>query len=318
MKITQQSLDSFKSQFPEDATIQALTLAEVLEDIKGKTIDWDSVVFKEAPGAGWEPTSTKCQFAIGYVMFDVICLALGAPVLRRRYHPNTVDEISVAVAYASSRIQAQILKMDKPGASPDDIATAAFEILQIAGFSVYQIFLDGLSGRDRSDYGFLIYDKVFNLKKATFIKEAVVLLGSFPDFARDVGRAEDICHPLPPLDYKNGWRIRDGRSGRIFLVLDGGLRYILNSMIYEHLFVDWTGIHEVRHLGEGYKSGPMIDWPVYLAKGTSDGKVFLLIDGMKRWITSPAVFNAYGFSWEKIRTEAADSLNRMPTGAPLY
>lgn len=47
------------------------------------------------------------------------------------------------------------------------------------------------------------------------------------------------------------------------------------------------------------------------------GKVYLVEDGHKRWITSMEVFRAYGFRWENINIVTKQEIESLPTGEPL-
>jgi hypothetical protein len=64
----------------------------------------------------------------------------------------------------------------------------------------------------------------------------------------------------------------------------------------------------------GCPPGPPITDGPYLANGTPDGRAFLVIDGTKRWIAGPDVFNDRGFSWGAVRGVDAATLEAMPEG----
>ena len=46
-------------------------------------------------------------------------------------------------------------------------------------------------------------------------------------------------------------------------------------------------------------------------------KVYFLENGMKRWVESPEVFNAFGFNWNKIRFVSEEELKKYPTGSDI-
>jgi hypothetical protein len=52
----------------------------------------------------------------------------------------------------------------------------------------------------------------------------------------------------------------------------------------------------------------------YLAKAPEDPRVYLVYDGYKRWIPSPAVFEEFAFRWESIREVPAQELDKIPNG----
>ena len=119
---------------------------------------------------------------------------------------------------------------------------------------------------------------------------------------------------MTPKPLTNGMHARSP-EGTIFLVLDNKLRGIINPTVYNSLFRDWTTTL-IASAGS-YNVGSNIDQNVYLATGTPDGKVFLVIDGTKRWIIGPPVFDKYGFNWNTVRTLPADQLAAIPNGTDI-
>lgn len=110
-----------------------------------------------------------------------------------------------------------------------------------------------------------------------------------------------------------GERVTDPATGRVFIVMDGGLRHIPNPPTYDNLFRTWSGISPIGS-ASAYPAGPPLSDGAYLAKGTPDGKVFLIVDGQKRWIISPTVFDRFSFKWEAIRDVPASELEALPDG----
>lgn len=120
------------------------------------------------------------------------------------------------------------------------------------------------------------------------------------------------AHDLPMSD---GLRIRDDSNGAIYVMLDGQLRQIPSPEVYSQLFLAEDYDH--RPAIAPYPVGQPLAGLMELANGTPDGKVFLLIDNVKRWVTSPAVFDRFGFNWAKIQTLPAQELNAIPDGPPI-
>jgi hypothetical protein len=112
-----------------------------------------------------------------------------------------------------------------------------------------------------------------------------------------------------------GSRPRNGRDGRIFLVLDGLLRHVPDPATYNKLFKDWSGLIELPNV-QNYLVGPAIPEDASLAKA-SGPEIYLLIDGVRRWIPSPAIFGRYDFSPAAVRTLSDDALRRIPAGPNL-
>lgn len=152
-------------------------------------------------------------------------------------------------------------------------------------------------------------------------------------FEKIKGKPKNHCLGVMPMDFAgntagfieeiikhntlDGMRIRDEPTGAVYLVLDGVLRHIPDVPTYENLFIDWDNITHCSDL-DGYTIGEPLSKEVSLAKGTLDGKVFLLLKEEKRWISSPDVFEWYGFSLLKIQSLPADKLEAIPTGIALY
>ena len=116
--------------------------------------------------------------------------------------------------------------------------------------------------------------------------------------------------------FMDGVRPRDTTTGRIYLVLDGALRWVPNVATYVNLFENWTSVTPVPS-ASAYKIGAPITDGAYLAGGSPDGRIFFVVDGTKRWITSPAVFSRFGFNAGAIRSLTPAQLAAIPDGADI-
>lgn len=137
-------------------------------------------------------------------------------------------------------------------------------------------------------------------------------VGSDADFSVVVWAAS----ATPAQSFPDGVRPRDTSTGRIYLVLDGALRWVPNPETYGNLFIDWTSVTPIPTVN-GYNVGVPITDGAYLAGGTPDRRVFFVVDGTKRWITSPDVFNRFGFKWAQIRALTPEQLAAIPNGANI-
>jgi hypothetical protein len=52
-----------------------------------------------------------------------------------------------------------------------------------------------------------------------------------------------------------------------------------------------------------------------LAKGSLSAKVYLVSNGRKRWITSPATMDKYYFNWSRVYVVPQILIDSMVTGA---
>ncbi|WP_030837498.1 hypothetical protein [Streptomyces hygroscopicus] len=111
----------------------------------------------------------------------------------------------------------------------------------------------------------------------------------------------------------NGHRIKTVNSATVYLVLDGKRRAIPNQTTYFHLFRSWDGIENVIDI-ESIDDGGSLSDGAMLAKSPSSATVYLVSNGIKRAITSRAVFDKYAFDWDKIVTVSAVVLDAVPDG----
>ena len=78
-QISQKQLDQYKLFFPKDARLQALTVEELIANTDGGIADWDKLPHWSS---ALEASVWKCSEGIGFVIFDCVCLFLGADGLR--------------------------------------------------------------------------------------------------------------------------------------------------------------------------------------------------------------------------------------------
>ncbi|PSJ26899.1 hypothetical protein B7P34_20475 [Streptosporangium nondiastaticum] len=114
----------------------------------------------------------------------------------------------------------------------------------------------------------------------------------------------------------NGARVKGVNSPAIYLILDGKRRWIPNPATYNNLFRDWNGIQSVVDIGAIDDGGQLSDGAI-LAKSPSGPAVYLVSNGIKRWITSPAAMDKYYFDWNKIVNLSPVALDSIPTGASI-
>ncbi len=123
-----------------------------------------------------------------------------------------------------------------------------------------------------------------------------------------------IGNPAYSFIGKDGSRV-SLPNGAIYLIIDQQLRWIPNIATYNNLFSSGGG-PGVTTL-DGYLVGPALTDGAYLAMASPDPKVYLIVDGKKRWITSPDAMTAFGFDWNKIKAASAAQLAAIPNGPNL-
>ncbi|WP_190024533.1 hypothetical protein [Streptomyces hiroshimensis] len=114
----------------------------------------------------------------------------------------------------------------------------------------------------------------------------------------------------------NGARLKGVNSPAVYLILDGQRRWIPNPATYNNLFRNWNGIQSVIDIGSIDDGGQLSDGAI-LAKSPDGPAVYLVSNGVKRWITSPAAMDKYYFDWNKIVSVSPVALNAIPTGASI-
>ena len=114
----------------------------------------------------------------------------------------------------------------------------------------------------------------------------------------------------------NGLQIRNPGNSMIFWVDEGRIRHILNPSVYKNLFVPkaFNAIDTV-----SITTGPPVNDDNRLVRcGESNhplrNRIYLLDQGQKRHILSPAVMNKNNFSWDKVRTIDCPALAGIPDG----
>jgi hypothetical protein len=119
--------------------------------------------------------------------------------------------------------------------------------------------------------------------------------------------------PRPDL---NGLRVKLPGRPEIYLVDQGYRRWIPNPTTFNNLFRNWNGIVEEISI-TSIPQGQNISSGAILARAYGTAPVYLVDQGLKRWITSPAAMDRYNFAWGRIYELPAISLNAIPTGANI-
>ncbi|RUS19420.1 hypothetical protein BC937DRAFT_87519 [Endogone sp. FLAS-F59071] len=118
---------------------------------------------------------------------------------------------------------------------------------------------------------------------------------------------------IQPL--RNGERVSIPNAAPVYLVLDGARHWIPNPTTYNNLFRDWNGIISSPDVNDIYLSYSLSDGAV-LAKGAGD-PVYLVSNGVKRWIISPSAMDKYHFNWDKIVQVPQVLLDGIQTGTNI-
>lgn len=126
--LTQTSLDTYKALYPKDKRLQALTLEELIENTKDVKVDFNSLTFPEGPEL-LEGSVLECGLSIGYVVFDCVCLILGAVTLRGGLTKEAAESVAEAAKPVASALEKTIAKMAAEGATNYDIAYGVWSVM---------------------------------------------------------------------------------------------------------------------------------------------------------------------------------------------
>ncbi|MGW7363690.1 hypothetical protein ACWGI8_09730 [Streptomyces sp. NPDC054841] len=153
---------------------------------------------------------------------------------------------------------------------------------------------------------------------AVMLATVVALTGSATASAVATPSSAESTTAQPPRVRPdlNGLRIKDVSGPAIYLILDGKRRHIPNPETYNNLFRDWNGIQHVVDAAAIDNGGPLSDG-AFLGKAPNAPEVYLVSNGVKRWITSPAAMDKYHFAWNRIVSISPVALHAIPTGASI-
>lgn len=117
----------------------------------------------------------------------------------------------------------------------------------------------------------------------------------------------------------NGLQLRNPGNGRIYWVDEGSIRHILNPSVYKSLFVPKT-LNAIDTVS--ITTGPPVTGNNRLVRcGESNhplkNRIYLLDQGQKRHILSPAVMNKNNFNWDKVSTVDCPALASIPDGSTI-
>jgi hypothetical protein len=114
----------------------------------------------------------------------------------------------------------------------------------------------------------------------------------------------------------SGLRVRSPVDPAIFLIdPEGYRRHVPDPATYNNLFRDWSGIIVDINIPDIALADPLSPGAV-LARAADTPHVYLVSNGIKRHITSPAVMDKYHFSWGQIRVLPRVVMDAIPTGLP--
>ncbi|MGH2667344.1 hypothetical protein [Flavobacterium sp.] len=123
-------------------------------------------------------------------------------------------------------------------------------------------------------------------------------------------KPEEFAIPRPDLA---GLRMTPLTGGPVYLINpEGYLQLVPNPQTYNNLFRDWNGIikGDIINIAMG---SPLSDGAV-LAKGDNSGMVFIVSNGIKRWVISQAAMDKYYFNMKTVVIVPHVLIDSVPGG----
>ena len=198
--ITQEHLDDYQALHPDHEEISNLTLEDVHNNTSCSGIDWSVLAGIEHETGAGSPIS-DCEMKIAYVIFDVICLAIGAVGLRSTVRASTIEVVAEAAGPAMSRLEETIARIAAEDASLLDQAMGVFDVLKTiysAGClgAVFSAFTHSLTWWDAVLYGIVgtaTMIAAVATDGAAFAAEVALVLASFGFLVSDSVKAVEAC-----------------------------------------------------------------------------------------------------------------------------
>jgi hypothetical protein len=129
----------------------------------------------------------------------------------------------------------------------------------------------------------------------------------------EVARGLDIESFRLPRPDLAGLRVTPLTGGPIYLVNpEGLLQWVPNPPTYNNLFRSWDGVISLDTAP--LPIGTTLSDGAILAKGHASAAVYIISNGRKRWITSPAAMDKYYFAWEAVYVVPQVLIDFIPTG----
>ena len=197
--LSQKQLDNFKKLHPTNEKIQKLTLAQVLSNTKGKIADW-SALKPDGDDDYISPSDINpCTKKIAWVVYDVICLIVGAAGLRSTANSKTIDAIVKEIETSAEFLRKVIAVLKNTISVAKKVYNIA-RLIKDGGLlgAVFSAFVGSLTWWD-----FLLYAitgtatiiAVLATDGAAFVAEIVLVLITFAWLVTDIARAIQTCVP---------------------------------------------------------------------------------------------------------------------------
>ena len=289
----------------------------------------DSKVSAISDGARRHIPSESLFLSLGYEFADVVTVSEAEAALHSEGSPVTSDIHPNGTLLKSSGPAIWMLRDGVlwPVASADAFITRAFwsEIVTPSDSQLASYPNLGIGWRDGVllDVGGAVYIVSNGLRRHIVSPEVFEGLGLSWSNIMAVGNAAAAVHPLGspvtgaavPVD---GMFVKKADSTAVYLIVNGNARWVVSEMAFNSYHAAPAEIATITAgqlaavpagPGAGFRDGILIS--------TSDGKVWAISDGRRRWITSPAAFLALGYEFADILSITDAEAQVHPEGEPI-
>lgn len=144
---------------------------------------------------------TPCQMAVGWVIFDAVCLAVGAVGVRAGASASAIQAVAEAAAPVVSAVERTVAQIARQGATLTDQAWGVFTILKTIWnggclSAVFSAFTNSLTWWDMILYGITGTATIIAALATdgiAFVAEVVILLATFGFLVSDSVKAVQQC-----------------------------------------------------------------------------------------------------------------------------
>lgn len=126
-------------------------------------------------------------------------------------------------------------------------------------------------------------------------------------------KADAAPTPRPDL---NGRLVQVPGLPQVYLVINGYRRWIPDYDTFLNLFPGNATIQSDTGVGL-ISEGPALSSGAVLAKSSDDVRIYLVTNGMKMWIPSPAIFQLNQFNSATVLTVVPVIMKAVPTGPDI-
>ena len=127
--LTHQAFQAYKALNSHDAKLQSLTIDELFEQTGGGHVDWNNITYPASSSGLLKSSDWDCPLGIGYVVFDCVCLFLGAASLRASVTAEAAEEIAEAAKPVTSQLSKYIKTIADDESTKAEIASAVFGVV---------------------------------------------------------------------------------------------------------------------------------------------------------------------------------------------